>query len=86
MSGAGAPAEQVVGHNRHALTEATIVRFKRVIENAFRAHGWSSGEQGGHRHAATADAVTTIFLAISTASLAWPRIYMKMLAFIGQGV
>jgi hypothetical protein len=83
---AGASAEQVAGRSRHALTEATIVRFERVIENAFRAHGWSSGEQGGHRHAATADAVTTIFLAISRASLTWPRIYMKMLAFIGQGV
>ncbi len=39
LSGAGAPAEQVAGHNRHALTEATIVRFKRVIGNAFYAHG-----------------------------------------------
>ncbi len=86
MSGAGASAEQVAGHNRRALTEATIVRFKRVIGNAFHAHGWSLGEQGGHRHAATADAVTTIFLAISTGSLARPRIYTKMLAFIGQGV
>ena len=39
LSGAGAPAEQVAGHNRRALTEAAIVRFKRVIGNAFHAHG-----------------------------------------------
>ena len=39
LSGADASAEQVAGHNRHARTEATIVRFERVIGNAFHAHG-----------------------------------------------
>ena len=31
LSGASASAEQVARHNRHALTEATIVRFKRDL-------------------------------------------------------
>ena len=64
-----ASSKQAAGHNRRALTEAAIVRFGRVIGAAFRAHGWSSGEQGGYHHAATADTGRTIFLATSTASL-----------------
>src|SRR5690242_1173346 len=38
------------GHNRRALAEATIGRFKRVIGEGLRSHtGPATGERGGHR-------------------------------------
>jgi hypothetical protein len=39
-----------------------------------------------HRYATAADAVKTIFLPISTTSLAWARVYIKMLASVDRGV